>query len=109
MKTIYINLDAVPMEGTVMAQQASGGQGPVYRAVVVPARRPASARRGEVLDFEACRQALEEHTPPAEPQQPDQSDTRPAPRRWSVGLILDVVVSAAVVAMAAAITVQFFL
>lgn len=106
MKTIYINLDAVPMEATGMAQQASGGQGPVYRAVVVPARRPASARRGKVLDFETCRQALEEHTPPAESQQPD---NRSAPRRWSVGLILDVVVSAAVVAMAAAITVQFFL
>lgn len=105
MKTTYIHLNAVPMEGNGMVQQASGGQGPVYRAVIIPARQQRQSQ-GKVLDFAACRQALEDKAPAAEQEQPACPHLS---RRWSVGLILDLVVSAAVLGLVAAMTAQFFL
>ena len=104
METMYLTLDEarVILRGE-QRKQASGGQGQTYCTVLPRGRRKAG---GKVLDFEACRKALEESrgAPAAEPQ------AEPAPaRRWSLGLALELALSAAIFTMVAGTAAGFFL
>lgn len=112
METMYINLDArrITVWGGEKEQRACVGQQAVCYTVLP--RRKAPARPGKVLDFEACRRAMEgacpapaEEVPPAMPPAPE----RRRGRRWDLALAVDVGVSLGVLALVAAVAVRFFL
>lgn len=111
MKTMFINLDArrVTISGCEMDQKACVGQETVCYTVLP--RRKEQARTGKVLDFEACRRALEEETEEKAPRM-----ERPAPeqeekprRRLDLALAADIAASVGVLLLVAAVAVRFFL
>lgn len=94
METIYYRLNAARVTRGGNRKVAGGEE---VRCVVLPKKaRPAPAE-GKVLDFEACRRALEPGSAPlAEAPQPE--EVRPASgRRLSPWLLAEVGASAAVV------------
>ena len=111
MKTMFINLDArrVTISGCEMDQKACVGQETVCYTVLP--RRKEQARTGKVLDFEACRRALEEEMEEKAPRM-----ERPAPeqeeeprRRLDLVLAADIAASVGVLLLVAAVAVRFFL
>lgn len=112
METMFINLDArrVTISGCEMDQKACVGQETVCYTVLPRRKEPVRAT-GKVLDFEACRRALEE-TPEEEAPRME----RPAPeeeeaprRRLDLVLAADIAASVGVLLLVAAVTVRFFL
>lgn len=112
METIFVNLDArrVTLCGNEADQKACVGQETVCYTVLP--RRKAPAQRGKVLDFEACRRALEEipedEPVPAEASIPEVEEERPR-RRLDLVLAADLVASAGILAAVLAVAVRFFL
>lgn len=103
METMYLTLDeARVVLRNGLRKQASGGQGQAYCTVLPRCHRKA----GKVLDFEACRKALEE--PQTVPEEGTQESPVPT-RRWSLGLALELALSAAIFAMVAVTAAGFFL
>ena len=103
METMYLTLDEakVVLRGQ-QRKQASGGQGQTYCTVLPRPRRKAG---GKVLDFEACRKALEESQAVPEAAEPEGVPAR----RWSLGLALELALSAAIFTMVAVTAAGFFL
>ena len=111
METMFINLDArrVTISGCEMDQKACVGQETVCYTVL-PRRKEPVRTTGKVLDFEACRRALEE-TPEEEPRMerlaPEEEE---APRRrLDLVLAADIAASVGVLILVAAVAVRFFL
>ena len=110
METVYYTLDAQRVSCRGMA---SGEALPRY--VIRPklrAEEPFPGNMGQVLDFAACRRALEgreelcaEQAAPAD----EETQAHPLPpRMWGrTGLILDLLATGAVLAMAAAVILAF--
>lgn len=114
METIFVTLDArqIAARGAQRRQKLCVGQEMVCEAV--PSRRKAPAQAGKILDFEACRRALEEkaedldeisHPAAPEPEQPP----NPTRSRWDLALAADITASVGVLAVLAAVAVRFFL
>lgn len=97
METIYYRLNAarITVDGD---RKVSGGEGVCY--AVLPKKAVPAPAEGKVLDFEACRRALEpEEIPAAEEPEPEEA---PAPRRaLSPWILADLLASAAVVGFTA--------
>lgn len=107
METIYLNLDArrvTVCEGE-RNQKACVGQETVCYTVLP--RRKAVAQTGKVLDFEACRRALEGEAA-EEPSVPEAEPPRPR-RALDLALAADLIASAGMLAAVGAVAVRFFL
>lgn len=111
METIYLNLDARRITGYAneSGQKACVGQETVCYTVL-PRRKPARPE-GKVLDFEACRRALEGESAaeeiPEEIPAPEE-EARPR-RRLDLALAADLIASAGMLTAVAAVAVRFFL
>ena len=111
MKTMFINLDArrVTISGCEMDQKACVGQETVCYTVL--SRRKPARSEGKVLDFEACRRALEGESAaeeiPEEIPAPEE-EARPR-RRLDLALVADLIASAGMLTAVAAVAVRFFL
>jgi len=111
METMFINLDArrVTISGCEMDQKACVGQETVCYTVL-PRRKEPVRTTGKVLDFEACRRALEEipeEEPCMERLAPEEEE---APRRrLDLVLAADIAASVGVLLLVAAVAVRFFL
>ena len=108
METIYLNVNA----RQVTACREDAGQkacvGQETACYTVLPRRKAPRRAGQVLDFAACRRALEEAEPA--PAVPPAGEETPAPRhRWDLALAADLVASAGMLGAVLAVAVRFFL
>lgn len=111
METIYLNLDArrvTVCEGE-QDQKACVGQETVCYTVL-PRRKPARSE-GKVLDFEACRRALEEEAVAEEAPEEIPVPEAPARPRKKLDLALaaDLIASAGMLAAVGAVAVRFFL
>ena len=111
METMFINLDArrVTISGCEMDQKACVGQETVCYTVL-PRRKEPVRTTGKVLDFEACRRALEE-TPEEEPrmERPALEEEEAPRRRLDLVLAADIAASVGVLILVAAVAVRFFL
>lgn len=111
METMFINLDArrVTISGCEMDQKACVGQETVCYTVL-PRRKEPVRTTGKVLDFEACRRALEE-TPEEEPrmERPALEEEEALRRRLDLVLAADIAASVGVLLLVAAVAVRFFL
>lgn len=111
METMFINLDArrVTISGCKMDQKACVGQETVCYTVLPRRKEPIQA--GKVLDFEACRRALEgapeEEAPPMERSVPEEEKV--PRRRLDLVLAADIAASVGVLLLVAAVAVRFFL
>lgn len=109
METVFVNLDArrITVCGDELDQKACVGQGTVCYTVLP--RRKAPPQAGKVLDFEACRRALETGSRPAAekpaPQISEEERTRPR-RRLDLALAADLLASAGILAVVAAVAVS---
>ena len=109
METIYYSLDAkrLTLCGEAAGRKASGGQETVCYAFV-PHRKQESHKQGVVLDFDACRRALEGREP-----EPAGKEQRSAPeKRFRRGrrleLAAELFATAAIVVMAVGVLLRFF-
>lgn len=111
METIYVNLDArriTVCEGATDRKACVGQESVCY--TVLPRRKPAE-HPGKVLDFEACRRALE-----GEPEAEEileelpvlEEGARPR-RRMDLVLTADLIASAGILAAVLAVAARFFL
>lgn len=118
METMFINLDArrITVCGRKLDQKACGAQETVCYTVLSRRREP--PRTGKVLDFEACRRALERgageaarmELSAAEEMELSAAEKAEAPRRRpDPALIVEIGVSLGVLALVAAVAVRFFL
>lgn len=111
METIFVNLDArrITMCGSQADQKACVGQETVCYTVLP--RRKESARAGKVLDFEACRRALEDapEEQPVRAEVPALAGEERPRRRVDLVLAVDIIASLGVLALVAAVAVRFFL
>ena len=112
METIYLNLDArrVTVCEGARDQKACVGQEAVCYTVLP--RRRVPRPEGTVLDFEACRRALEgaamAEEVPEEIPAPETAAPRPR-RKPDLALAADLIASAGMLAAVAAVAVRFFL
>lgn len=96
METIYYRLNAarITVDGD---RKVSGGEGVCY--AVLPKKPAPAPAEGKVLDFEACRRALELEEDISTAEEPEEA---PAPRRTlSPWILADLLASAAVVGFTA--------
>ncbi|MCI7473057.1 MAG: hypothetical protein MSB10_05185 [Clostridiales bacterium] len=111
METIYLNLDARRITGYASEsdQKACVGQETVCYTVLP--RRKSACLEGKVLDFEACRRALEGE--PAVEEVPEELSAPEEPTRPRRGLDLalaaDLIASAGMLTAVAAVAARFFL
>lgn len=109
METVFVNLDArrITVYGDELDQNACVGQGTVCYTVLP--RRKAPHQTGKVLDFEACRRALEPATQAAAqeeaPRAGEGEDPKPR-RRPDLALAADLLASAGILAVVAAVAVS---
>lgn len=111
METIYLNLDArrVTVCEGAQDQKACVGQETVCYTVL-PRHKPARPE-GKVLDFDACRRALEGE--PVAEEAPEEIPAPEAParprRKLDLALAADLIASAGMLAAVGTVAVRFFL
>lgn len=108
METIFVNLDArrITVCGNEAGRKACVGQEAVCYTVLP--RRKSTRPEGKVLDFEACRRALEGKPLPEQELPPVEEAPEPR-RRKDLLLAADLIASAGVLAAVIAVAARFFL
>lgn len=107
METTYYSIDARQIRvyrGDEARQAAGGGEAGGCYMVLPRQKRVPRAGRDNVIDFAACRRALEEE-PDLQPDRPPETERKTGSARLS--LLLDCVATAAVAAAAVAVVVLF--
>lgn len=107
METIYLNVNARQVTACREDADRKACVGQETACYTVLPRRRAPRPAGQVLDFEACRRALEEAEPAPSPSLGEEA---PEPRRrWDLALAADLVASAGMLGAALAVAARFFL
>lgn len=115
METIYYSVDMKQITCQAGEERQASGAPEGVRCVVVPRKRPADAKGGTVIDFEACRRAAErarlrEEQACAVSEQIREQERKNAAkreRRAAFGFIADVCATAAIIAVAALVLIRF--